>query len=144
MSFLRIELVGDTNQRSEELTSHSARFVDAIINHPKSSSLSSRVGVDDNCPSVEDGAPSSPVKIHETSEEESIPKLKEQLKRAELGCAKIGELYRTYRLRWLEESYRARVLEEYAPRGVDTYSPHQITWDAPSPIQSMSDACSLW
>ena len=144
MTFLRIELVGDTNQKSEELTSHSARFVDAIIDHPKSSSFSSKVGVDDNRPSIEDGVPSLPVKSHETSEAESIHKLKERLKLAELGCAKFEELYRTYRLRWLEENYRARVLEEYAPRGVDTYSPHQITWDAPSPIQSMSDACSLW
>lgn len=144
MSFLRIELAGDTNQKSEELTSHSVRFVDAIINHPKSSSLSSKVGVDGNCPSVKDGAPSLLVKSNEASEAESIPELKEQLKLAELGCAKFEELYQTYRLRWLEENYRARVLEEYAPRGVNTYSPRQITWDAPSPIQSMFDACSLW
>jgi len=101
MTFLRIELVGDTNQKSEELTSHSARFVDAIIDHPKSSSFSSKVGVDDNRPSIEDGVPSLPVKSHETSEAESIHKLKERLKLAELGCAKFGELYRTYRLRKL-------------------------------------------
>ncbi|KAG1848280.1 hypothetical protein F4604DRAFT_1687805 [Suillus subluteus] len=39
-------------------------------------------------------------------------------------------------LHWLEENYRARVLEIYAPPGIDTCSPHQIAWNTPSPNQS--------
>ncbi|KAG2739369.1 hypothetical protein P692DRAFT_20756166 [Suillus brevipes Sb2] len=48
-------------------------------------------------------------------------------------------MWRTYRLRWLEEMYRTKVLERYTPPDIDTCSPHQIPWDAPSPVQSMSD-----
>jgi hypothetical protein len=103
------------------------------------------VDVDDNCSSVGDNeALFLPVKSHETGEVESIAKLQERLKLAELGRARLEELYQKYRLRWLEERYRARVLEEYAPHGIDTCSPHQITWDAPSPIQSMFDAFSFY
>lgn len=67
--------------------------------------------------------------------------VKERLRRAELGCSRYEELYKKYRLRWLEETYRARILEQYAPNGISTISPGQITWDAPSPIQCMSDMC---
>jgi hypothetical protein len=71
--------------------------------------------------------------------EESVADLKERLRLAELNLSKLGELYRKYRLRWLEESYRATILEEYAPNGISTASPGQISWDAPSPYPSMSD-----
>jgi hypothetical protein len=68
--------------------------------------------------------------------------VKERLKHAELGCSRLEELYKKYRLHWPEENYRARILEEYAPSGISTTSPGQITWDAPSPIQCMFDVCS--
>jgi hypothetical protein len=80
---------------------------------------------------------------HGAGDAESIAELKERLQRAELGCSRLTELYQKYRLRWLEEHHRAKVLEGYAPHGIDTCSAHQIAWDAPSPIQSMSDANSL-
>ncbi|KIK46531.1 hypothetical protein CY34DRAFT_9656 [Suillus luteus UH-Slu-Lm8-n1] len=73
---------------------------------------------------------------HGAGDEESIAKLKERLQLAELGCSRLAELYQKYRLRWLEEHHRVKVLEEYAPDGIDTCSAHQIVWDAPSPIQS--------
>ncbi|KAG1781184.1 hypothetical protein EV702DRAFT_1042319 [Suillus placidus] len=79
---------------------------------------------------------SLPVKDQETGEVEAIDKLKERLKLAELSCARLEELYQTYRLRWLEEKHRARVLEVYALPEIDTCSPHQLAWNAPSPIQS--------
>lgn len=74
--------------------------------------------------------------------EESVAELKERLRLAELNCVKLGELYQTYRLRWLEENYRATILEEYAPNGISTISPRQIAWDAPSPFPIVSNACS--
>ncbi|KAG2339570.1 hypothetical protein BDR05DRAFT_951064 [Suillus weaverae] len=77
-----------------------------------------------------------PEQSHETGEADSVAELEEQLQLAELGCSRLEELYQKYRLRWLEESYQAGVLEEYTPSGVSTCPPHQITWDAPSPIQS--------
>lgn len=105
---------------------------------------------DDNClPAGDSDVALFPVKtqggeaIHETGDAESVARLKERLQLAELGCSRLAELYQKYRLRWLEEHYRAKVLEEYAPRGIDTCSAHQIAWDAPSPIQSMSYAHSL-
>lgn len=67
--------------------------------------------------------------------------VKERLRRAELGCERLEELYKKYRLRWLEENYRARILQEYVPNVTST-SPGQIPWDAPSPIQCMSGVCS--
>jgi hypothetical protein len=67
-----------------------------------------------------------------------MAKLKERLQLAEKINSRLEQLYQKYRLRWLEESYRARVLEEYAPEGVSTYPPHQISWNAPSPAQSTS------
>ncbi|KAG1852163.1 hypothetical protein F4604DRAFT_1933729 [Suillus subluteus] len=75
-------------------------------------------------------------KNSETGEADSIAKLKEQLRLAEFGCSRLEDLYQKYRLRWLEESYRAKVLEEYAPSGISICSSRQIMWDAPSPIHS--------
>ncbi|KAG2110712.1 hypothetical protein DEU56DRAFT_758363 [Suillus clintonianus] len=66
--------------------------------------------------------------------EESVAELKERLRLAELNISKLGELYRKYRLRWLEENHRATILEEYAPNGISTTSPGQIIWNAPSPF----------
>ncbi|KAG2059278.1 hypothetical protein BDR06DRAFT_1003413 [Suillus hirtellus] len=65
-----------------------------------------------------------------------MAKLKERLQLVEKINSRLEQLYQKYRLRWLEESYQARVLEEYAPEGVSTYPPHQISWNAPSPAQS--------
>ncbi|KAG1754734.1 uncharacterized protein EDB91DRAFT_1076840 [Suillus paluster] len=127
MSLIRIELVCSTNQRGEELTSHGISEVD----------------VHNGCPSVGNNETHIlPVESHKPGEMESIANLKERLQLAELSCSRLKEaqeLYQKYRLRWLEESYRARVLEGYAPHGINTYSPRQITWDAPSPIQSDDD-----
>ncbi|KAG0693834.1 hypothetical protein DFH29DRAFT_1006881 [Suillus ampliporus] len=119
---LRIELVGNANPRGE----------------------GSEVDNDDNRLSVgKNEVALVPVKSHErgeaahgTGDAESVAKLKERLQLAELGCSRLAKLYQKYRLRWLEEHYRAKVLEEYAPHGIDTSSAHQIAWDAPSPIQS--------
>ncbi|KAG1841644.1 hypothetical protein C8R48DRAFT_679252 [Suillus tomentosus] len=83
------------------------------------------VNIDKDCPTTE-------------SREESMADVKERLRRAELGCARLEELYKKYRLRWLEENYRARILQEYVPNVTST-SPGQIPWDAPSPIQSDDD-----
>ncbi|KAG2740235.1 hypothetical protein P692DRAFT_20671649, partial [Suillus brevipes Sb2] len=79
-----------------------------------------------------------PVKSHEDGDEasESMAKLKERLNLAEMNCSRLEGLYQKYRHRWLEENYRARILEEYAPEGISTHSPRQIAWDAPSPAQS--------
>ncbi|KAG1868017.1 hypothetical protein C8R48DRAFT_771726 [Suillus tomentosus] len=119
---LRIELVGNTNPRGE------GREVEDDDNR-LSAAENNEVGL-------------VPVKIHRrgeaahgTGDAESVAKLKERLQLAELGCSRLTELYQKYRLRWLEEYYRAKVLEEYAPHEIDTCSPHQIAWDAPSPIQ---------
>jgi hypothetical protein len=70
-----------------------------------------------------------------------VANLEERVKRAESGCLRLEELYKKYRLRWLEEYHRANVLEEYAPSGIDTCSARQIMWDAPSPAQGLSGAC---
>ncbi|KAG1890411.1 hypothetical protein F4604DRAFT_1914954 [Suillus subluteus] len=119
MSSLRIKLEAYTNQKGEELTCSGA----------------SEVNVDNSLPGV-NKAPHLPVKDQETGEVESIYTLKERLKNVELSCARLEELYQTYRLRWLEENYWARVLEVYALPRIDTCSPHQLAWNAPSPIQS--------
>ncbi|KAG1863294.1 hypothetical protein C8R48DRAFT_773346 [Suillus tomentosus] len=119
---LRIELAGDIDQRGKELTSYGASEVNA-----------------DDCLAGENKTSLLPVKNHEAGEVESIENLKERLKLAELSCTRLEELYQTYRLRWLEENYRARVLEVYAPPGINTCSPHQITWNAPSPNQSENE-----
>jgi hypothetical protein len=75
----------------------------------------------------------------EKHEVDSITSLKERLQLAEMECSRLESLHQKYRLRWLEENYRARLLKEYAPDGISTCSPHQIAWNAPSPAQSMSD-----
>ncbi|KAG1906192.1 uncharacterized protein F5891DRAFT_1182410 [Suillus fuscotomentosus] len=119
---LRIELLCNANQNSEELTSHD---VLNEVDVGDSDSLAGHIK-----------APLELVENNETGEVESVARLKERLKLAEVGCERLGEMYRTYRLRWLEEMYRTKVLEKYAPHGIDTCSPHQIPWDAPSPVQS--------
>ncbi|KAG1719885.1 hypothetical protein EDB19DRAFT_1836375 [Suillus lakei] len=117
---LRIELAGNANPKGK----------------------GSEVDVDDNRLSAGNNEVALlSVKSHGRSkagmgDAESQAKLKERLELAQLGCSRLGELYQKYRLRWLEEHYRAKVLEEYAPHGINTCSPHQIAWDAPSPIQS--------
>ncbi|KIK34658.1 hypothetical protein CY34DRAFT_17570 [Suillus luteus UH-Slu-Lm8-n1] len=85
--------------------------------------------VDENCPATKNS-------------EETIDDVKERLRQAELGCTRLEKLYKKYRLRWLEENYRANILEGYAPSAVNTTSPGQITWDAPSPIQCVSNIYS--
>jgi hypothetical protein len=118
--------------------------VDTIILCSQSSSYTRKADVEKGLVSVEENEETLqlPEHDHERREEESIVKLKERLRLAELGCSRLQAQYQMYRLRWLEENYRARILEEYAPDGISTCSPHQIEWDAPSPIQSRSDAIS--
>ncbi|KAG1874034.1 hypothetical protein C8R48DRAFT_769423 [Suillus tomentosus] len=119
---LRIELSCNAHQSSEKLTSHD------VLNE---------VDVGDNHPLTGDNkAPLLLVETCETGEVESVAGLKERLKLAETGCARLEEMYQTYRLRWLEEIYRTKVLERYAPQGIDTCPPYQIPWNAPSPAQS--------
>ncbi|KAG1787209.1 uncharacterized protein HD556DRAFT_1312925 [Suillus plorans] len=71
--------------------------------------------------------------------EDSVAELKERLQLADLRYSELEELYKNYRLRWLEECYRTGILEEYAPNGISTYPPRQIAWDVPSPTQSNVD-----
>ncbi|KAG2092932.1 uncharacterized protein F5147DRAFT_657545 [Suillus discolor] len=52
--------------------------------------------------------------------------LQERLEVVEKNCSHYFELYKKYRLRWLEENHRAGILEKYAPPNVDSYSPAQI------------------
>ncbi|KAG2092133.1 uncharacterized protein F5147DRAFT_657753 [Suillus discolor] len=63
----------------------------------------------------------------------SITNLQARLDVVEKSCNHYFELYKKYRLRWLEEIHRTEILEKYAPPNVDCYSPAQIQWDAPSP-----------
>ncbi|KAG1873145.1 hypothetical protein F4604DRAFT_1925635 [Suillus subluteus] len=65
-----------------------------------------------------------------------MAKLKERLELVETNCSRMEELYQKYRHRWLEENYRVRALQEYAPEGISAWSSRQIAWDAPSPTQS--------
>ncbi|KAG1851133.1 hypothetical protein F4604DRAFT_1686939 [Suillus subluteus] len=115
---LRIELAGNSNHKPEQLT---------VIRE---------ADIETSSAETNEAPHLLPEKNGETGEADSVAKLKEQLRLAELGCSKLRDLYQKYRLRWLEESYRARVLEEYAPNGISTCSSRQITWDAPSPIHS--------
>ncbi|KAG0701028.1 hypothetical protein DFH29DRAFT_876207 [Suillus ampliporus] len=62
----------------------------------------------------------------EIDEEDFIANLKEKLEHAESDCSRLEELYQKYRLCWLEEYHQARVLEEYAPYGINACSVHQI------------------
>ncbi|KAG0700706.1 hypothetical protein DFH29DRAFT_876377 [Suillus ampliporus] len=122
MSLLRIELVDNVYESSEELT------------------RTSEVNVDDNSTSaLNDEAPLLQVNDNEKCEVDSITNLKKRLQLAEMECSKLERLYQKYRLRWLEENYWARVLNEYAPHGINTCSPRQITWNAPSPAQTEYD-----
>ncbi|KIK37770.1 hypothetical protein CY34DRAFT_108953 [Suillus luteus UH-Slu-Lm8-n1] len=73
---------------------------------------------------------------HEDDEVDSIARLKERLQLAEMSCARLQQQFQKYRLRWLEESYRVRMMKEYAPSEISICSPHQIAWEAPSPTQS--------
>ncbi|KAG1894631.1 uncharacterized protein F5891DRAFT_1195077 [Suillus fuscotomentosus] len=96
--------------------------------------------INDDSPSAwSDEAPLLPVINNEKSDMGSMTELKERLQLAEINCSRLEELYQKYRLRWLEEKYRASVLKEYAPAGIDTCSPHQIAWNAPSPTPSEYD-----
>jgi hypothetical protein len=60
--------------------------------------------------------------------------LRERLAVAEKNCNHFFELYKKYRLRWLEEIHCASILEKYAPSDVDCYTAAQMQWDAPSPF----------
>lgn len=142
--FLRIKIAGKADQRSEHEGFAGVGCVDTIIVYSQSSSYTRRADIEKGLVSVEENeeALQLPKHDHERREEESLVKLKEQLRLAELGCSRLQKQYQMYRLRWLEEHYRASILKEYAPAGISTYSPHQIEWDAPSPGQSMSDTAS--
>ncbi|KAG1855105.1 hypothetical protein C8R48DRAFT_675413 [Suillus tomentosus] len=120
---IQIELVGDDHESREELASVSKANIDV-----------------DDPTSHNNVAPPQPANEHEKDQVNSMAKLKERLKSAEMNCSRLEELYQKYRLRWLEVSYRVRALEEYAPTGVSTYSPRQIEWNAPSPAQSEYNA----
>ncbi|KAG1852375.1 hypothetical protein C8R48DRAFT_676213 [Suillus tomentosus] len=90
--------------------------------------------VNANSPSAwNNEVPLLPVINDEKSHVGSTTELKERLQLAETNCSRLEGLYQKYRLRWLEENYRARVLKEYAPDWVSTCSPRQIPWDSPSP-----------
>lgn len=143
--FPRIEITGNANQRSEHEGLVGVRCVDMILVVSQSLSYTSKADIEKSSALAENKEVlHSPEHIHERHEEESIAKLKEQLRLAELGCSRLQAQYQVYRLRWLEEYHRARIFEEYVPIGVSTCSPRQIEWDAPSPIQfpifSTSDA----
>lgn len=100
--------------------------------------------INDDSPSTwSDEAPLLLVINNEKSDMGSMTELKEQLQLAEINCSRLEELYQKYGLHWLEEKYRARVLKEYAPTGINTCSPHQITWNAPSLTPSTLDTCLL-
>lgn len=99
---------------------------------------------DDSPLARSDEAPLPVSAIHnEKGDVDATIELKERLQSAEMNCSRLNELYQKYRLRWLEEKYRARILKEYAPDGLSTCSPHQIAWDAPSPTPSTSKTRSL-
>ncbi|KAG1771811.1 hypothetical protein EDD22DRAFT_842622 [Suillus occidentalis] len=121
---LRIELVGNIDESGEELAS--ARSVD----------VTSEATLDGNGPSaLNNGPPLLPVNDDEKHETESITSLQKRLQLVEKECSRLESLHQKYRLRWLEETYRAKVLKEYAPEGTSTCSPRQIAWNAPSPAQ---------
>lgn len=130
ISLLRIELLcscdHDRDERCEELTQ-----------------VRLAANSNDHLPQNSCNNPLLPVTSHEDGDEASMVKLKERLKLAEMNCARLEGLYQKYRHRWLEENYRAMILEEYAPEGINTHSPRQIAWDAPSPAQSTLATYSL-
>ncbi|KAG1726247.1 hypothetical protein EDD22DRAFT_853570 [Suillus occidentalis] len=122
---LQIEIAGNANQKSE----------------PKKLAGEGKADVEKGLPLAEneEAPPHLLEHSHKELEEESIPTLKERLRLAELACSRLQVQYEKYRLRWLEENHRARILKEYAPAGISTWSPRQIDWNAPSPIQSDDD-----
>ncbi|KAG1869705.1 hypothetical protein C8R48DRAFT_771094 [Suillus tomentosus] len=122
---LRIELIGDANQRVEPVGLTGVRGADVVKNSPAAENNKAPLLL--------------PNHGLEAGEAESIAELKKQLQHAESSCSRLEELYQTYRLRWLEECYRAGILEKYAPSGISTCSPRQIEWNAPSPIQTNGD-----
>ncbi|KAG2339466.1 hypothetical protein BDR05DRAFT_951104 [Suillus weaverae] len=65
-------------------------------------------------------------------EDITLTSLQARLEIIEKNCSRYFDLYKNYRLRWLEENHQAEVLQKYAP-DVDGYSPAQMPWDAPSP-----------
>ncbi|KAG2739669.1 hypothetical protein P692DRAFT_201811395 [Suillus brevipes Sb2] len=123
--FPRIEITGNANQKSEH-----EGLVGVSLSYTSKADIEKSSALAENKEVLH-----LPEHIHERCEEESIAKLKEQLRLAELGCSRLQAQYQVYRLRWLEEYHRARIFEEYVPIGVSTCSPRQIEWDAPSPIQ---------
>jgi hypothetical protein len=76
--------------------------------------------------------PAEPASDAVDSEDITLTSLQARLDLVEKNCSRYFDLYKKYRLRWLEENHRAEVLEKYAPN-VDGYSPAQMPWDAPSP-----------
>jgi hypothetical protein len=142
--FLRIEITGNVDKKSEHARADDIGCVDTTIVDSQSLSNTRKFDVKKDLASAENEE--APLHLPECDherhkpEEESIAKLKEQLRLAELGCSRLQAQFQVYRLRWLEECHRARILEEYAPIGINTCPPRQIQWDAPSPIQSTSDA----
>ncbi|KAG1779680.1 hypothetical protein EV702DRAFT_1195053 [Suillus placidus] len=136
---LRIEITGNVDQKSEHAAGVAGvGCLDTIIVNSQSLSNTRKFDVEKDLASTENEE--APLRLpecnHERHKEESIAKLKEQLRLAELGCSRLQVQFQVYRLHWLEECHQARILDEYAPIGIDTCSPHQIQWDAPSPIQS--------
>ncbi|KAG2336582.1 hypothetical protein BDR05DRAFT_953267, partial [Suillus weaverae] len=65
-------------------------------------------------------------------EDITLTSLQAHLEIVEKNYSRYFDLYKNYRLRWLEENHQAEVLQKYAP-DVDGYSPAQMPWDAPSP-----------
>ncbi|KAG1859420.1 hypothetical protein C8R48DRAFT_673963 [Suillus tomentosus] len=117
MPFLRIELVDHTNESDEKLTSEEDDGDNKSAWNDKASLLL------------------LPTKKHRDGEVDPIARMEERLQLAEMNSARLEELYQKYRLRWLEENYRVRVMKEHTPSGISTFSPRQIAWDAPSPPQ---------
>lgn len=76
--------------------------------------------------------------------EDILADVRQRLAMAEKNCSHYFELYKKYRLRWLEENQRADILEKYAPSDVEPYSPAQIQWDAPSPCLGEIANSILW
>ncbi|KAG2029663.1 hypothetical protein BDR03DRAFT_987622 [Suillus americanus] len=133
---LQIKITGNANQKSEHEGLVGVRCMDMILVVSQSLSYTSKADIEKSSALAENKEVLHlPEHIHERREEESIAKLKEQLRLTELGCSRLQAQYQVYRLRWLEEYHRARIFEEYVPIGVSTCSPRQIEWDAPSPIQ---------
>ncbi|KAG2341460.1 hypothetical protein BDR05DRAFT_949778 [Suillus weaverae] len=106
------ELVDNANESGEKIAS--VKFVNTIDNS-RSPPKTSKVNFDDNGPLAwDDKAPPLAVREYENGKVDSMAKLKERLQLVEKNCSRLEELYQR----------------------IDTCSPHQIVWDAPSPTQS--------